>query len=50
MYDRHVTLIQWYVNEAELELRHIIGLESHLDQSHARYVGQSCTEAPSSIP
>ena len=50
MYDRHVTLIQWYVNEAELDLRHIIGQESHLDQSHARYLGQSYTEGPSRFP
>ena len=37
--DRHVTLIQCNVNEAELDLKHIIGRESHLDQSHARYLG-----------
>ena len=35
MYDRHVTLTQCNVNEVELDLRHIIGRESHLDQSHA---------------
>ena len=44
---RHVTLIQCNVNDAELDLRHIIGRESHLDQSHARYLGQSYTEGPS---
>ena len=32
---------------AKLDLRHIIGRESHLDQSHARYLGQSKTEGPS---
>ena len=39
MDDRHLTLIQCNVNEVELDLRHIIGRESHLDQSHARYLG-----------
>ena len=33
MDDRHVTLLQCIVNEAELDLRLIIGRESHLDQS-----------------
>ena len=47
MDDRHVTLIHCNVNEAELDLRLIIGRESHLDQSHARYLGQSYTEGPS---
>ena len=48
MDDRHVTLIQCNVNEAELDLRLIIGRESHLDQSHA--LGQSYTEGPSHFP
>ena len=39
-----------HVNEAELDLRLIIGRESHLDQSHARYLGQSYTEGPSHFP
>ena len=47
MDDRHVTLIQCNVIEAELDLRHIIGRESHLKQSHARYLGQSYTEGSS---
>ena len=47
---QHVTLIQCNVNEAELDLRLIIGRESHLDQSHARYLGQSYTEGPSHFP
>ena len=50
MDDKHVTLIQCNVNEAELDLKHIIGRESHLDQSHARYLGQSYTERPSRFP
>ena len=50
MDDRHVTLIQCNVNEAELDLKLIIGRESHLDQSRARYLGQSCTERPSCFP
>ena len=50
MDDRHVTLIQCNVNEAELDLRLIIGRESHLDQSYARYLGQSYTEEPSHFP
>ena len=48
--DRHVTLIQCSVIEAELDLRHIIGRESHLDQSHAQYLSQSYTEGPSRFP
>ena len=50
MDDRHVTLIQCNVNEAELDLKHIIGQESHLDQSHAQYLGQSSIEWPSHFP
>ena len=50
MDDRHVTLIQCNVNEAELDLKHIIGRVSHLDQSHAGYLGQSYTEQPSRFP
>ena len=50
MDDRHLTLIQCNVNEAELDLRLIISRESHLDQSHARYLGQSYTEGPSHFP
>ena len=47
MEHRHVTLIQCNVNEAELDLRLIIGRESHLDQSYAQYLGQSYAEGPS---
>ena len=50
MDDTHVTLIQCNVNEAELDLGLIIGRESHLDLSHARYLGQSYTEGPSHFP
>ena len=50
MDDRHMTLIQCNVNEAELDLKHIIGRESHLDQSRARSLGQSYTERPSRFP
>ena len=42
MDDRHLTLIQCNVNEAELDLRLIIGRESHLDQSHAATVFVNC--------
>ena len=38
------------VNEAELDLRLIIDHESHLDQSQARYPGQSYTKGPSHFP
>ena len=41
MDDRHIILRQCNVNEAELDLKQIIGRESHLDQSHAQYLGQS---------
>ena len=34
MDDRHMTLIQFNVNEVELDLGLIIGRESHLDQFH----------------
>ena len=44
---QHVRQIRDIDTEAELDLRHIIGRESHLDQSHARYLGQSYTEGPS---
>ena len=49
MDDRHLTLIQCNVNEAELDLKHIIGRESHLEQSHPQYLGQSYTEGPSAF-
>ena len=51
MYDGQLTLIvQCNVSEAELDLRHIIAQESHLDRSHTRYLGQSYAEGPSRFP